>query len=359
MKNFEKVQRDFYAVAKPAMWLILVTGIIFILMYFKTLLQPLMIAAIIWYFIKLLQNMVSRIRIGKLAMPGWIQNILSAIIIFAILYLTVEMLVFNIQEIIAALPSYDFNFEELVSKAEPYIGSDLISGFKDKVPSVSELQPLLAGVLNSFTFTMGQIFVIIFYTAFMIFEDSMFARKMQIILSDSPKEIRERRVLKRISVSIRKYVVVKIYVSLLTAFLGMIVLLIFDVNYLFLWTFLLFVLNFIPYIGSFIATLLPAVFAAVQYGRFMEFVIVFSLIEAVQLLVANVIEPRMVGRTLNLSPLVVMVCLVFWGYVWGLLGMIIAVPVTSVLVIVMSQFKSTRDIAVLLSENGELEPIDA
>ncbi len=358
MKSIEKIQRDFYAVAKPAMWLVLVIGSIFIMMYFKSLLQPLMIAAIIWYFIKLLQNMVSKIKFGSFALPKWIQNVLSAVIIFGILFLTVEMLIYNVREIIAELPSYDFNYGELIARAENYLGSDFITGLKDKMPSISDLQPYLVDVLNSFTFTMGQIVVILFYTAFMIFEDSMFARKMQIILSDSPKEIRERRVLNRISVAIRKYVVVKIYVSLLTAFLGMLVLIIFGVDYIFLWTFLLFVLNFIPYIGSFIATLLPAVFAAVQFGRFMDFIVIFSLIEAVQLLVANVIEPRMVGRTLNLSPLVVMVCLVFWGYVWGLLGMIIAVPVTSVLVLVMSQFKSTRDFAVLLSENGELDPIE-
>ena len=78
------------------------------------------------------------------------------------------------------------------------------------------------------------------------------------------------------------------------------------------------------------------------------------MIQASQTIVANFIEPRIVGKSLNLSPLVVFLTLTVWGTIWGVLGMIIAVPVTSILVIVLAQFPNTRYVAVLLSESGDI-----
>ena len=74
-----------------------------------------------------------------------------------------------------------------------------------------------------------------------------------------------------------------------------------------------------------------------------------------QTIVASVIEPKIMGKSLNLSPLVVLITLAIWGTVWGVLGMIISVPVTSIMVIVLAQFPNTRNIAVLLSESGNIE----
>jgi predicted PurR-regulated permease PerM len=128
----------------------------------------------------------------------------------------------------------------------------------------------------------------------------------------------------------------------------------FQVDFPVLWAFLIFLLNYIPYIGSFVATLLPAVFAMFQYQSAWILLWIFLAIQGVQLIVGNVLEPKVMGRSLNLSPLGVMLALTFWGVIWGVLGMILSVPITSVMVITLSRFESTKFIAVWLSETGEI-----
>jgi predicted PurR-regulated permease PerM len=146
-------------------------------------------------------------------------------------------------------------------------------------------------------------------------------------------------------------------VSLLTGGISYVILLLFGIDYAFLWAFLIFIFNYIPYIGSLVATLLPSVFAIIQFGSLWSFVWVFISIEVVQLVVGNYVEPKVMGRSLNLSPLVVVLALSFWGYIWGLLGMFLSVPITSILLITMAQFPATRNVAILLTENGKLDNI--
>ena len=152
---------------------------------------------------------------------------------------------------------------------------------------------------------------------------------------------------------------VKAFVSLLTGALSYVVLVIVGVDFAFLWALLIFALNFIPYVGSIIATILPAVFSILQFGTFWPFVWVFGIIMIIQTVVGNYIEPKVMGKSLNLSPLVVLIALSFWGYVWDLLGMLLSVPITSIMLITFAQFSSTRGIAILLTENGDIEDLQA
>ena len=145
--------------------------------------------------------------------------------------------------------------------------------------------------------------------------------------------------------------------SLLTAVLSYIVMVLLGVDFPVLWAFIIFILNYIPYIGSLIASLLPGLFAIFQFASFWPFIYIFVAVEAVQILVGNYIEPKVMGKTLNLSPLVVVIALSFWGAIWGILGMILSVPIVSILIIICAQFPSTRPVAVMLSENGSIEDL--
>ena len=86
----------------------------------------------------------------------------------------------------------------------------------------------------------------------------------------------------------------------------------------------------------------------------MQFVYVFAALEGVQIVLGNFVEPKMMGKGTNLGPVIVIIALAFWGMIWGIVGMILAVPVTAVLVIILSQIPSTRFMAILLSEKGEI-----
>ena len=126
------------------------------------------------------------------------------------------------------------------------------------------------------------------------------------------------------------------------------------VHYAVFWAFLIFLLNFIPTIGSLLATIFPAVFCLLQFGEFTQCLMVFFIVGSIQVFIGNFLEPKWMGNSMNISPLIAIIALVFWGSIWGTTGMILSIPITVILIIVCSQFQSTKPIAMLLSEKGKI-----
>ena len=153
---------------------------------------------------------------------------------------------------------------------------------------------------------------------------------------------------------IRKYVVIKGSASFATGILSYMVLFIVGVDFAALWGMLIFLLNFIPTIGSILAVIPPILLSLVQFEGLAKFLIVLSSLISIQVLIGNVLEPRLAGRSLNLSPLVILLSLVFWGKIWGIVGMFLCVPLTVMLNIVLANFDATRSIAIMLSANGKI-----
>ena len=122
-----------------------------------------------------------------------------------------------------------------------------------------------------------------------------------------------------------------------------------------LWAFMIFLLNFIPTVGSLVATIFPSIFSILQFGDLSHFLLVLGFIGAVQLFVGNFLEPRMMGSRLNISPIVILISLTFWGFIWGIIGMILAVPIMAMIIIICSQFPKAQSIAIALSKNGEID----
>ena len=138
-----------------------------------------------------------------------------------------------------------------------------------------------------------------------------------------------------------------------------IIMLIIGVQFAGFWALLIFVLNYIPIFGAASAITLPVLLSLVQPdggGVRMALIAAISLIGAEQVM-SNGIEPRIVGRTLNLSPLVVLFSLSVWGALWGFAGLLLSVPITVTVMIVLSQFRSTRPVAIMMSDNGEIAAI--
>jgi predicted PurR-regulated permease PerM len=125
------------------------------------------------------------------------------------------------------------------------------------------------------------------------------------------------------------------------------------------WASLVFVLNFIPTIGSILGTLLPAAFALVQFQDVGPAALLMVILGAIQFTIGNVVLPRLAGDTLNLSLTVTVLCLFVWGALWGVTGMFLAVPLTASLLLVAASFEATRPIAMALSQTGELFPVPA
>lgn len=341
--------------AKVALWTILIVGSVLILKFFGNLIKPLVVALIIWYLIRILRNVFYGIRIGRFRLPRWFRTVLSLVIILVILYSIISIIVVNIEQIATRVEHYEARQDGIVETVVQYLGLEELSDDLKDLPSSKELRPFLNGLLNSLTSALGSTFIIIIYLIFILIEEFIFTRKLDIIYKNNEQFEDIKYIINTMNNSIKRYISVKTFASLLTAVLAYLALLLLGVEFPLLWAFIIFVFNFIPYVGSFVATFLPSVFAVLQFNSLTQFIWVFLSIQFCQTLVANGIEPKIMGRSLNLSPLVVLITLTFWGTIWGVLGMIISVPVTSILVIVLAQFKETRNIAILLSETGNIE----
>jgi len=164
--------------------------------------------------------------------------------------------------------------------------------------------------------------------------------------------------IQRIDRDIHTYLGVKTVVSLASAVLAYILMRLVGLDFAEFWALLVFILHFIPTIGVIAATICPTLLAAVQFNSLGPCLVVGIGITAIAQLMGNIVEPNVMGETLNLSPLTVIISLILWGTVWGVLGAFLCVPLTVIFVIVMSNFKSTRWISILLSKTGKLHPGD-
>jgi AI-2 transport protein TqsA len=152
----------------------------------------------------------------------------------------------------------------------------------------------------------------------------------------------------QVSAAIIGYLRVKVKASLVLAVPVGAILWACDVKFAVLWAVLTFLCNFIPYVGPVVALGLPTGFAFLWYGVAWQPITAAALLLACHATSAAVVEPTMIGRAVGLSPLVLLAALSFWGLLWGIPGMFLAVPLTVVLVIVMDHFESTQPLARLL-----------
>lgn len=153
----------------------------------------------------------------------------------------------------------------------------------------------------------------------------------------------------QIQSSLTKYVLVKGGMALVTSVLVGIVLWAVGAELVFLFALLAFVLNFIPSLGSIVATILPLPVLWLQFGFGGEFVAALSLMIAIQVSIGNVLEPKLMGQSLNIHPVTVMFFLVFWGFVWGVAGAFLSVPLTVILHAVLTRIEAVRPIAALMA----------
>ncbi len=160
--------------------------------------------------------------------------------------------------------------------------------------------------------------------------------------------------------SMEAYLWVQTITGIMIAFTCWILFLILGLKNALFWALLTFLLSYIPAIGGVVASLLPTVFALVQFTSLWPAVLILAITQIIQFIVGNVIQPRMTGDSLNISILFVFLSLAFWGKIWGASGMFLAVPLSVMLMIIMAQFPSTRAIAIFMSDNGnpdfELKP---
>ncbi|MEL6134675.1 MAG: AI-2E family transporter, partial [Bacteroidota bacterium] len=310
---------------------------------------------VVWFLSRYFKNLVDRIPFIKQNLPSWVASTLAFLVVMFALSLVAQLISSNVESLLTSASQYQANLDEVVARLNAQFEFDLYTKLTEQIQNIN-YQSILSQVADGISSILGDTAMILIYAVFIFSEESSFMVKFQKLFPNEGDYKRASHILTQINESTSNYIRLKTYVSLLTGAIGYVFLLIIGVEAPFFWAFLMFILNYIPTIGSLIATLFPALFSLVQFGEITPFIIILGGLGAIELIIGNVIEPRIMGRSLNLSPLVTILALIVWGVIWGITGMLLSVPITVIMVIVFSQFESTRNIAILLSENGDLEP---
>ena len=145
---------------------------------------------------------------------------------------------------------------------------------------------------------------------------------------------------KAITEQIQRYIILKISINLATGIIVWIFLTILGVDFAFIWGLFTFLFNFIPTIGSAIALILPVTMTLLEFGSITFTAVVALILIAIQTLSFNLIEPNLIGKRLNLNPLLILLSVLIWGYIWGVVGMLLSVPLTAIIKIIISNSDS-------------------
>lgn len=257
-------------------------------------------------------------------------------------------------EVSAAWPRYVARLQTLLQDAIEQLGPKVSERVMAMVQNLDLARtiPTLMGSAGAFLASFGLVAI---YVGFMLAERRTVPNKIANIVDGGHDVAHVNETVRQIVAGIRDYVWIKTIMSVLTAGVSYAVLKSLDVDFAETWVLLIFFLNYIPNIGSVLGVAFPALLALVQFDTLWQFAVIVVFLALAQFLIGNVLEPRVMGRTLNLSPFVVLASLTFWTMLWGVVGAFLSVPLTASVAIACSRIPSWRWLAVLLSEDGSLD----
>lgn len=209
------------------------------------------------------------------------------------------------------------------------------------------IMKLVGNVFSSFGNIMSNFLIILLIVIFMLLEISIFERKILLINKNSLSRV------SKIVQNINSYFGTKALTSLATGILVAISLAIIGIDFPLLWGFLAFLLNFIPNIGSILASIPAILLGLIQFG-FPSAMVTTGVFLLINIIIGNVIEPRLMGRNLGLSPLIVFVSLIFWGWTLGTIGMLLATPLTMAIKIVFDNMEQTKHLGLLMGDESSI-----
>jgi predicted PurR-regulated permease PerM len=278
--------------------------------------------------------------------------ILVAILIAGLLF--GALIVPSLNDFLISLPDYQERLSAEIAAVLSWMGERGVNIPAEEVSGA--LHPgwvmiLAGGIFAAMSSALANAFLLLLTVVFILLEMADMPRKLRLVLKNPERSL---STIEKFSQHAKRYMVIKTLLSAVTGVLIWLLLLILGVDYPVLWATLSFLLNYVPNIGAILAALPVALLALVQLGVGSALLTVLGFI-VVHIVVGNFIEPKLMGKVLSLSTLVVFLSLVFWGWVLGPIGMILSVPMTSLVKIALESYEETRGIAFMLGSGTEIE----
>lgn len=325
---------------------------VWLLVEARRVLEPLVISMLVWFLLNAGARAIGRLR-GRPGRPGGLDRALSAA---ALLGLAVGLSVMasnSLAAFRANLPSYEANLRAMLGRLGAALGIEgpLDLGRMVEGINVADLALSLAGSALGFA---GGLVLILIYVIFIFVEAANVEKKLRALAPDAGRFDALTGTILQIQSEIETYIGVKCVVGLAQALPTFVVLWLVGIDGAAFWAVAIFVASFVPTVGTLVGIAFPALVALVQFPSATPFVVTAALLAAIQIWGSNWLEPKMMGSSLNLSPLVILVAIFAGGAVWGITGALVAVPALSIAVIVFARLPQMRPVAILLTSDGRL-----
>lgn len=350
-----------------------VIGIVLISIVLKEL-QHIFIPFVIAYFLFFIFEPLNSF-LEKKKFPSFILTLLDIIIVVSIVWGFSRIIIDAFSQFGNELPIFESKLNSIISSSAVTLGitDPMLTEFKlTEVLQTLDYGGLASGFFSSTISIFSSLFFVLFFFIFIssghgkIYEAikrryveknikaSVKGLKKNNIVDNgeinsddnniekikNDRSVKIEKTFKDIIEQVQRYIVTKFLISLTTGVFVGFTLWLFDVRFFVLWGFITFILNFIPNIGSVIAVILPTLMALVQYESFGYALLVMIIISVIQNIIGNILEPKIFGDRLGLNPIVILISLLVWGYIWGIVGMILSVPLTAIIKLVISNSNS-------------------
>ncbi|MEM7441861.1 MAG: AI-2E family transporter [Pseudomonadota bacterium] len=320
----------------------------------RTFLIPLAIAILIWVLLSALIDRLAHLRIGQHRLPRWLATTFGIILILIGAFLVAQILSNQASTFVAALPQYEERLQHLFSEVLSTLGDDMASNARDALDNL-DIFSTLSTAASSVGSVLLEVSLVTLYVAFLLIDQGSLPRKFAALFPDPKEASRVSEVMSAMAHSVRRYMWVKTLTSLMTGVASYLTLRLVDVDFAETMALIIFLLNYIPNIGSILGVIFPASVALLQFQTLVPFLVATPILIFIQVVIGNLVEPMLMGRSLNLSSFVIILALVFWGVIWGVAGMFLSVPITVMVMIICSHINGARWIAIMLSKDGEID----
>lgn len=352
-----------------------VVGIVLISIVLKEL-QHIFIPFVVAYFLYFIFEPLNKF-LAKWKFPSTLSMVIDIFIVITIVWGLSRILIDAFGKFGQELPQYEIKLNNIISTTAASFGitDSMLTNFNlSEILQTLDYGGLASGFFSSTISIFSSVFFVLFFFIFIssghnkIYDviktryvakntkaslKKMKKKNIQLgtedraeISRDNIEKIQQERTVKiektfkDIIEQVQRYIATKFLISLTTGVLVGFTLWLFDVRFFVLWGFLTLILNFIPNIGSVLAVILPTLMVLVQFESFGYALLVASIIAVIQNVIGNIIEPKIFGDRLGLNPIVILMSLLIWGYIWGVIGMILSVPLTAIIKLVISNSNS-------------------
>jgi len=342
---------DYARVRTGALVIIAFAVVLFLLVQARFLLISLAVAIILFSLTSDVIRLIARQRIGSFGVPNWLASIAALVLISTALLLLSSILLAQLNTVLSNTLSYAERAPSAVASLFSWMGDDVERAVLNSLNSVELSSYVRTAAGQAGNLMQGTVLVILF-VGFLFAERIWFGAKMSNFFGDEAQAERANKIITSIIHRVNYYLLVKTAVSLITGAMVYAVARFFSIELAMSLGILTFILNYIPNIGSIVATGMVALVGFVETGEPSTTALLFLITGTIQFINGNVIDPWMMGRALRLSSFGIIISLAFWGAVWGIPGMFLSVPIMVMLLVICSHVPGLRKVAVLLSREG-------